>query len=307
MKRPLYGRERGNMNQSAVAPRDTRRSGTSLLLFLSGLVLLAGLLVCVGCRNTFLSDRDNDIQEATHAIQTARDDAQRAKAHSSRGTAYSEKARFSRIMKLIPPAEYERLFDLAIQDHNLAVALNPANAEIYFNRAQAYYDRGSLDLLESNGGSRPLSSNPWFDAAAVDFQKAAATDTRNYMALDLLGLTYEQNSQPDQAIQAYTREMALNRLGKSRLADAYCNIGYRHQVERDFAAATAAYRKSIEFGVADDKSCPVEPFETMLALYITETRQYDKAWELVHQAEKMSRRIAPELMERLKKDSARTN
>jgi tetratricopeptide (TPR) repeat protein len=228
-------------------------------LWLLGGALLASALVFAGCQ-TFLSARDGDIRHATHALDRARDDAQRARAYSSRGTAYSEKARYSRIMKLIPHEEYERLFNLAMKDHNQAVALSPADAAVYLNRAQAYYDRGSLDLVEG-GGSKALANNPWFDQAALDFEKAAQTDPRNYLALDLLGLTYEQNSQPDKAIEAYTREMALHRrLGKMRLADAYCNIGFGHEQRREFADAAAAYRKSIEFGVADDKSCPVEPW-----------------------------------------------
>src|SRR5579862_8427065 len=100
------------------------------------LLLFASLLVLAGCGpNTFLADRDRDIKDATQAIQTARDNVQRAKAYSARGVAYSEKARFSRIAKLIAEDEYERLFDLAMQDHNQAVALNPASAEVFFNRA----------------------------------------------------------------------------------------------------------------------------------------------------------------------------
>ena len=53
--------------------------------------------------------------------------------------------------------------------------------------------------------------------------------------------------------------MAFDSLGKQRLADVYCNIGSQHQQQNDLAAAAAAYRKSIEFGLADDKCCPVEP------------------------------------------------
>ena len=278
-------------------------SDISPLSSLLGLVLFASLLVSAGCGpNTFLSDRDSDIKDATHAIETARDDTQRAKAYSSRGVAYSEKARFSRIMKLVPNDAYERLFNLAIKDHNQAAALDPANAEVYFNRAQAYYDRGSLDLV-----FKQSSGKSWFDAAASDFEKATEKDAHNYLAFDRLGLTYESNGEADKAIQAYTHEMALNAFGRQRLADAYCNIGFRHQQQKEFAAAIEAYQKSIEFGLADDKTCPVEPFETMVAIYTTETHQYDKAWEIVHQVQKVSRRIAPELVEQLKKASGRIN
>ena len=226
------------------------RASRSLLL---GLVLFASLLVLAGCVD-FLSGRDSDIKDATQALETARDNAQRAKAYSSRGTAYSEKARYSRAIKRIPADEYEHLFNLAIKDHNQAVTLNPTSAEVYFNRAQTYYDRATWDLVEHK-----RSSKTWFDAAALDFEKAIEKDPQNYLAFDRLGLTYEQNDQADKAIQAYTHEMAFDSLGKQRLADVYCNIGLQHQQQKDFAAAAAAYRKSIEFGVADDKSCPVEP------------------------------------------------
>jgi hypothetical protein len=102
--------------------------------------------------------------------------------------------------------------------------------------------------------------------------------------------------------------MALDRrLGMSRLSTAYCIIGYQHQLQKDLGAAVAAYQKSIEFGLADDKSCPIEPFTAMAAIYTTGPRQYDKAWEMVHQAQKVNRRIAPELIERLKKESGRDN
>ena len=84
----------------------------------------------------FLSARDREIKDSTQAIEIARDDAQRAKAHSSRGAAYSEKARYGRLSKLISNHEYDHLSCLAMKDHNQAVALNPNGAEGYFNRAQ---------------------------------------------------------------------------------------------------------------------------------------------------------------------------
>jgi tetratricopeptide (TPR) repeat protein len=256
----------------------------------------------------FLSDRDSDIKEATQAIETARDDGQRAKAYSSRGTAYSEKARFSRISKLIPNEEYERLFDLAIKDHNQAVALDPNNAEMYFNRAQTNYDRGTLDLVENK---EPWLVDPttksWLDAAASDFEKAAENDPKNSLTLDRLGLTYEQAGEEDKAVRTYTQELALNPLGKQRLADAYCFFGFRHQQQKEFAAAVAAYQKSTEFGLADDKSCPYDALGNGIEIYTIETHEYDKAWKMVHQAQKVNRRIAPELIERLKKESERSN
>jgi tetratricopeptide (TPR) repeat protein len=274
---------------------------------LGGLVLLASLSVCAGCAD-FLSARDGEIRDATRAIETARDDGERAKAYSARGAAYSEKARYGRLFKRISNDEYERLFDLAIQDHNQAVALNPGNAEVYFNRAHAYYDRGSQDLIYNPEPWKVgAATKSWLDAAASDFEKAAEKDPKNDMAFDLLGLAYEQAGEEAEAVRAYTQEMALNPLGKQRLADAYCFFGFRHQQQKEYAAAASAYQKSIEFGLADDKSCPYEPFASMVGIYATETREYDKAWEAVHRAQKADRPIAPELIERLKKESGRTN
>ena len=248
----------------------------------------------------FLNGRDNDINNATQAIEAARDEVQRAKAYSSRGVAYSEKARYSRISKLIPTEEYERLFDLAMKDHNQAVALDPASTQVFFNRAQANYDRGSLDLVENKDGKS------WFDAAAVDFEQAVKLDPKNSLALDRLGLTYESNDQGDKAVQAYTKELAFDPFAKQRLSDAYCNIGFRHQQKKEIAAAAEAYRKSIEWGAADDKSCPYEPLESLAWIY-NQDHEYDKAWDAVHQAQKAGRYLTPELIDRLKKDSQRTD
>src|SRR5580693_6525052 len=96
------------------------------------------LLALGGCGgpSLYLGRTDRDIQDSTRAIETARDDSQRAAAHSQRGSAYSEKARYSRAFKLISTDEYNRLFGLAVQDHDQAIALDPANAEVYFNRGQ---------------------------------------------------------------------------------------------------------------------------------------------------------------------------
>ncbi len=286
---------------------------TSRLSFVLGMLLSASLLTLVSCANTFLSDRDADIKDATKAIETARDNIQRAKAYSSRGAAYSEKARFSRVMKRIANEEYEGLFNLAKEDHNQAVALNPASAEIYVNRGQMYYDRGWEDLAEktdtshAGGASQPAEATKgYFDAAAADFEKAAAMDPKSDHIFDMLGLTYEQSGQDEKAVQAYIRETALSSFGRQRLADLYCNIGFRHGQNKESAAAVAAYWKSLEFGKADDKSCPVEPLGALVWIYTNETHEYNKAWEAVRQARATSGWIASEVIDGLKRASGRS-
>ena len=100
----------------------------------ASVLLLLGLLLG-GCGPSFyLASYERDISSSTRAIETARDDAHRAAAYTKRGSAYSEKARYSRAFKLISPDEYARLFGLAIKDHDQAIALDPASAEAYYSR-----------------------------------------------------------------------------------------------------------------------------------------------------------------------------
>ena len=263
----------------------------------------AGLVLALGgcgrmAQSMYLSGCDRDISNATQAIETAHDDAQRAKAYSKRGVGYAEKARYSRLFKLISTDEYARLFQLAVNDHRQAVTLNQQSAELYLNRGQAYYDRATLELPNSNEAKR------WFDAAASDFEIAIQKDARNYQAFDRLGLVHEQNGEPEKALEDYTKEMALNPLGKARLTDAYCTVASHYHGQKKYDAAAADYRKSIAMGGGQD-GCACDPYEPLIALYTVETRQYDEAWEVLHMAQRSKKWISPELIERLKKDSGR--
>src|ERR1039457_160948 len=96
-------------------------------LYVSVLLLL-GLLLGDCLPSFYLASYERDISSSTQAIETARDDAHRAAAYTKRGSAYSEKARYSRAFKLISPDEYARLFGLAIKDHAQAIALDPASS-----------------------------------------------------------------------------------------------------------------------------------------------------------------------------------
>ena len=279
------------------------------LALVGGFALLGILILLGGCEMgpaMFIGARDREINESTQAIQSARNDGERAKAYSKRGVAYSEKARYSREFKLIPADEYQRLFDLAVKDHDEAIRLNPDSAEAYFNRAQAFYDRGTWNLVGQDSID-PKDGKPWLDRAAADFEKATEKNPSDDLALDRLGLTHEQNGEMEKAIRDYSREMALKPWAKQRLADAYCDWGFHLQQEKNYAAAAAKYEKSIEFGDADDHSCPYEPYNSLVAFYTTESRDYDKAWDMVHRAQKSRRRIEPEQLERLKKDSGRND
>jgi tetratricopeptide (TPR) repeat protein len=282
--------------------RRRRLSSVYFPLLLGGLLLLGGCGWTIGVvQNMRLRSLDADIRKSTKEIEAARDDKARATAYSKRGVAYSEKARYGRAFKIIPAPEYERLFDLAVKDHDQAIALNPGSAEVYFNRGHAYYDRAFLDQVAHS------DPKTWFDHASADFEMATEKDAGNFMAFDMLGLATEQNGEWDQAIRAYTQERALNRLGKMRLADVYCSRGQQRHKEKNYDAAAADYQKSIEIGASPDDGCTCEPYNSLLSIYDTQTRQYDKAWDLVHQAQKSKRQIDVGLVDQLRKDSGRND
>ena len=146
----------------------------------------------------------------------------------------------------------------------------------------------------------------WFDWAAADFELAIQKDAREYRAFDWLGLVHQQNGEPEKAIEDFTKEMALDPLGKARLNDAYCTLASHYEGQKKYDAAAADYRKSIEMGGGGD-GCACDPYEPLVALYTVETRQYDQAWEAVHWAQRSHKRISPELIARLKKDSGRSD
>ncbi len=273
----------------------------SVLLFLGFLLGGCGQI----SQSLSLASYDRDIQNSTRAIEAARDDAHRAAAYTKRGSAYSEKARYSRAFKLISPDEYARLFGLAIKDHDQAIALDPASAEAYYWRGQTYYDRAALEtVVDGVLVVGEAARKAWFDPAVADFKKAVERDGRHYLAWDMLGLIHETTGELDQAISEYSQETALNRLGRTRLANAYCLRGSSHQKEK-YDAAIADYEKSIDTGAtADDWSC--DPYNPLLLLYAQDQR-YDQAWGVVHKARRSSKWIEPEFLHRLKKESGRSN
>jgi len=283
--------------------RTARRPLLSLPLLLGAVLSLSGCnWIIQAYQSSQLRSYDSEINRETQAIANAHSDSERARAYSQRGNAYSEKARYGRAFKIIPTDEYERLFNLAVNDHNQAIALNPGGADPYYKRAQAYYARASLDLTVHQ------NSKPWFDLAAADFETTTQKDPRNIEAFDMLGLTHEQNGDWDKAVQAYSQELASNpKLGKARLADAWCGRGQHDQTDMDLGAAAADYEKSIAYGGStDNDGCSCEPYNSLLVIY-TERREYDKAWDFVHRAQQSKWQLDSELINQLKKASGRTS
>jgi hypothetical protein len=106
-----------------------------------GPLVAAAVLALSAC--DMVAVYDGQIRAASRAIESAKNDAERAAAYSDRGRGYSDKARLSLLRKAIDHDEYVRLFGLAIKDHDQAVLLAPGNAEVYFERGLSFYDRAA--------------------------------------------------------------------------------------------------------------------------------------------------------------------
>ena len=272
---------------------------TKILGGLKPLCVLVLILSGACGRSWYLSSNAKDIAKATKAIETARDDGERALAYDERGRGYSERARYSKAFKLIAADEYDRLFDLAIKDQDRAIALAPGNAQVYVGRGLTYYNRAALE--DATG---PLAKT-YFASAESDFTAAIERDSRNVLALDMRGVIYTVRDDHDRAIADFTQVMTIDsHLGKLRLAEAYCQRGSAFHKARNYDAAIADYVKAIEFHTGWG-GCDCQP-ESPLAWIYYETKQYDKSWDVVRRAKASGQWIAPEVIEQLKTASRST-
>jgi len=252
-----------------------------------------------GCMRTAqtwnMAGYDRDIRRSTREIETARDDRGRAAGYARRGLAYSVKARYGSFAKLISADEYERMFALAVEDGERAIVLDPASAEARLNLGQTWFSRIGLEHTGDSGTSLAV--------AAANFTRAVELDPRHYMAWDMLGTVRQAAGDLDKAIEAYTREAALNSQGQGRLAEVYCQRGDARHKDKNYEAAIADYCKSIELATSPD-TCDCDPYNPLAGAYQA-THDYDKAWEVLGQARRQGFWIMPELLEALKKDSGR--
>lgn len=259
-----------------------------------------GLLLCIfslaGCvrasRYFYLRGCDRDIAKATKSIEAGKSGDQRAAGYADRGDAYAEKARYSRAFKLISNDEYERLFATAKKDYEQAIGLAPENADWYFRRGRAFYMRAALDVMEGR------KSSDFFVPARSDFSRAIEKNPKHELAFDMRGLVGEDTGDLDGAISDFAEEAALNPQSRYRLADAYCQRGFRHPGDKDRELAIPDFEKAIDMRTSSDP-CECEPYNPLLAIYL-EKQDYGKARTVVERAQKAGQSIAPEYLEKLK-------
>ncbi len=262
----------------------------------STVILLAGIALLGGCARWNLSRFDAQIRHAGRVIANSSNNSQRAAAYTDRADAYAEKARYSRLMKLIPDEEYAKLFDLALQDYSQALALDPDNAQIYFRRGNAYYGRAGLDMIYVQDAS------PFLAPAKADFSRVVAKDPKNVRALDMLGLTEGSMGDWTAAIPVFEQVAALDPRLRLRVSDAYCNRGSRYPAAKH-DLAIADLNHAIEMRTASD-ACECEPYNPLVAIYLNQAHDYGKAREVVAQAQRSGKWIDPEYLKQLKAASA---
>lgn len=243
----------------------------------------------------YLSRSDSEIRRAGQAIAASTNTIQRSAAYADRADAYADKARYSRVMKLITDEEYSKLFDLALQDYNQAIALAPDNAEMYYRRGNAYYSRAGLDMIYA-----PYTS-VFLAPAKADFSRVVEKNPRDVDALDMLGLTDGSMGDWTQAIAYFEQEAALKPKMRFRVSDAYCNRGTHYPREK-YDLAIADLNRTIQMRDASDP-CECEPYNPLLAIYL-QAREFDKAREVAALAQHAGKWIAPEYLEQLRAQSA---
>jgi tetratricopeptide (TPR) repeat protein len=242
-----------------------------------------------------VSHYDGEIRRAAQAIPASGNSAQRSAAYADRADAYAEKARYSRVMKLITDKEYSKLFDLSVQDYNQAIALDPDNEELYYRRGNAYYSRAGLDMIYEPHTSAFLAP------AKADFSRVVEKNPKNAMALDMLGLTDGSMGDWTRAIADFEQEAALDPRQRFRVSDAYCNRGSRYPSEK-YDLAVSDLNRAIEIRGTSDP-CECEPYNPLLAIYL-QTQEYDKARDVAALAQHSGKWIAPENLKQLKASSA---
>ena len=160
--------------------------------------------------------------------------------------------------------QYERLreYDKAEADYTSAIALEPENADRYFNRAIFYeeylkdydlalldytkaieldedepdnwYNRGRLYYYQSNNGK-----------ALKDFEKVLEIDSTYVNAINYRGVIFNNEGKYDLAIKEYERGIALAEIDPSGAAYCYSNRATQYERLREYDKAEADYTSAI--------------------------------------------------------------
>jgi len=160
-------------------------------------------------------------------------------------------------------AEQAQVYDLAIEDLNTVIRLDPNNAMAYLERGTAYSDKGDHDraIADYNQAIRlyPNNANGYiargivynirqdYDRAIADHTQAIRLDPNNFYAYYNRGNVYYYKNDFDRAIADYTQAIRL----APNFASTYNNRGQAHGNKGDFDRAIADFTQAISLNPDD--------------------------------------------------------
>jgi tetratricopeptide (TPR) repeat protein len=194
---------------------------------------------------------------------------------------------------------YETLkdYDLAIDDLDKAINLDPKNGGRYFLRANIYRDlnkktKALIDYTEAikldpknqlfyfyRGGIHYQYQD--YNEALDDFQKVLELDSLNGDAITYIGVIYQDQGEIDMAIQTYEQGIALEKINPQSAAYSFRNRGSIYESQEKYNLALTDYTKSIQL----DSNNPFR-YQTRANLYFALNDEnkalddYSKAIEL---------------------------
>ena len=119
---------------------------------------------------------------------------------------------------------YNIVCDMAMEDYNKAIELNPRLVEAYTNRGNAYWYKQQ------------------YDKAIEDYNKAVELNPRNAIAYTNRGVAYKNKQQYERAIEDFNRAIELD----PGYANAYYNRGLAYSAKQQYDRAIENYNRAIE-------------------------------------------------------------
>ncbi len=195
-------------------------------------------------------------------------------------------------------------FEQAVSDYTKAIEINPDYVQAYINRGFINTNKGNLEQAISDF-DKALKINP--DIGAVYYLRGTAYANKGNLAQAISDYTkaIEKNPNDAQAYAnrglAYAYKIVSERSLKidKNSPMAYINLGGIDINKDEFKGAISDCNKAIEI----NPNFP-DAYISRLRVYIF-MEEYDKAWEDLYKAETQGAKIAPQILEDLKKASGR--
>ncbi|NCQ94316.1 MAG: tetratricopeptide repeat protein [Microcystis aeruginosa W11-06] len=160
----------------------------------------------------------------------------------------------------------QQKYELALDDYNQAIELNPNHANAYNNRGNLYQDLQKYELALDDF-NKAIEINPNFailyynrgnlyinqqkyDLALSDYNQAIELDSKLAMAYYNRGVLYDDQRKYELALADYSKAIDIN----PNLAEAYVNRGLLYKDLQKYDLALSDYSKAIDINPNDAKA-----------------------------------------------------